>query len=43
MQTLAVQLKRREDFEQVATRLKNWYADSFDFLEAVQISIIESY
>ena len=33
MQTLAVQLERREDFEQVATRLKEWHADSFDFLE----------
>jgi putative tryptophan/tyrosine transport system substrate-binding protein len=33
MQTLAVQLERREDVKQVAARLKEWRADSFDFLD----------
>ena len=33
MQALAVQLERREDIKLVATRLKEWHADSLDFLD----------
>jgi putative ABC transport system substrate-binding protein len=33
MQVLAVQLERRDDIKQIATRLKEWHADSLDFLE----------
>ena len=33
MQVLAVQLERRDDFKQVATRLKEWRADSLNLLE----------
>ena len=33
MQTLAVQLERRQDVKQLGARLKEWRADSLDFLE----------
>jgi putative ABC transport system substrate-binding protein len=34
MQLLTVQLERRENVKQVATRLKEWHADSLGFLES---------